>query len=303
MVGTNLLQYDMSSLAEKSIVSPQTKANENPRQGVENGKDDNDQDAFEIEEESLHFTMLDMPNNTNKRSSKIRANGLDASDRSTTRIPNKSLDQSERSNSPTKNNKRGSSVSNDLDASVNHIFATKENSAMKWQRARCVVGALEVHSEPFLRFREDLIPHAVKGQDVAFQEALQAWEDLKLRNDFIKACEKLPAEECCCGFMNDHDATKRRFVKLLNEEWCKQVNKKLLKNNRGVKVDVFLWHWQNASGKSETNIIMIRFFELSTNRFRRASKDGSLDLPLFELEDVMNDGPEMTAPERAEILR
>ena len=291
----------MGSLAEKS--SPQGSANETR---PVNGNDDNADD--EIEEQSLHFAMLDLPNNSSstnnhKSSNKISNNSMDTSERSTARIHNKSFDHSERST--TKATKRTSSVSNDLDASGNHIFATRENSAFKWQRARSVIGALEVHSEPFLNFREDLIPHIVKGQDASFHDALQAWDDLKLRNDFIKACEKLPAEMCCCGFMNDDDATKRQFVELLNEGWCKQVNKKLQKSNRGVKVDVFLWHWQNASGKSETNIIMIRFFELSTSRFRRASKDGSLDMELFELRDLMDtaDGPEMTAPEKAQILR
>lgn len=294
----------MVSLAEKSALSHQATANNNSHDNVgigQNQDEDKGEDRkeeYEVEEESLHITMLDFSNNNdNKR----RANCLDASERSNTKLQNKSFDHSELSTK--EGGKRTSSRSNDLDASVNHIFATRENSAIKWQRARSVVGALEVHSEPFLRFRDDLIPHTVKGQDLAFQEALQAWDDLKLRNDFIKACEKLPAEMCCCGFLNDDDATKRRFVKLLNEGWIQQVNKKLLKQHRGVKLDVFLWHWQNASGKSETNIIMIRFFELSTNRFRRASREGSLDLEFLDLEDVSDERPELVAPQRTKILR
>ncbi len=198
----------------------------------------------------------------------------------------------------------------EMEASANRLFATKENSAIKWQRARGVVGALEVKSEPVLSFKHDLHPHMVHGKDTSFHDALQAWDDLKLRSDFIKACEDLPKEMCCCGFMNDEEATKRRFVTSLNEKWCKQANKKLLKNSRGVKVDVFLWNWQNASGKSETNIIMIRFFELSSSRFRRASAEGSIDFELLDMEEITdgaegseNSNPDIAAPELAPMSR
>lgn len=44
------------------------------------------------------------------------------------------------------------------------------------------------------------------------------------------------------------------------------------------KVDVFLWNWQNASGKAETNIILIRFFVVASYGFRAASKSGGLGL-------------------------
>ncbi|KAG7337233.1 hypothetical protein IV203_036301 [Nitzschia inconspicua] len=54
--------------------------------------------------------------------------------------------------------------------------------------------------------------------------------------------------------------------------------------SRGIKIDVFLWSWQNASGKSETNIMLIRFFQLSTYKFKRASNEGS-----FDLDDVLDE--------------
>jgi hypothetical protein len=144
---------------------------------------------------------------------------------------------------------------------------------------------LEVKSEPHLDIREELQPHLVKGREKVLHLAVKAWEDLKLRQDFIKAVKQLPTETCCCGFMSDDDATKRNYVELLNNDWCKRASKKLNQAGHAFKVDTFLWNWQNASGKSESNIIMIRFFELSLNRFKRARSDGSLDVELIDLED------------------
>lgn len=205
-----------------------------------------------------------------------------------------------------------SHAESEASASGNHLFSTKDNSAFKWQRARGIVGALEVVSEPLLNVRADMEKHVLKGKERTFRDALKAWEDLKLRDDFVKACEKLPAEMCCCGLMRDQESTKRRFVELLNEDWVKQANKKLLKNNRGVKLDAFLWNWQNASGKAETNIILLRFYELSSYRFRRASNDGSEEFQFLGIEDDEDEGdlaedakqtPDMEAPEAASMAR
>lgn len=41
------------------------------------------------------------------------------------------------------------------------------------------------------------------------------------------------------------------------------------------KIDLFLWSWQNASGKAETNILLIRFFILSTYNLLHA---GDMDM-------------------------
>jgi hypothetical protein len=138
-----------------------------------------------------------------------------------------------------------------------------------------VVGALEVKSDPIFKPRDDLIPRYKEDEESAFEEALQAWEDLKLRQAFVKACDDLPAEVCCCGLLQDEDASIKQYVNLLNEGWIRSANKKL--GPRGVKIDSFLWNWQNASGKAETNIMLIRFFKLSTYQFRRASNQGSID--------------------------
>jgi hypothetical protein len=169
------------------------------------------------------------------------------------------------------------------------IFANRGNSDFKWQRSKYVVGALEVKSEPLFNPREDMMPRYKEGMEDTFEEALQAWEDLKLRQSFIAACDVLPAEACCCGLMHDADASIKEYVKLLNEKWVKTVaNKKL--QPRGMKIDIFLWNWQNASGKAETNIMLIRFFQLSTYKFRRASHEGSLDL-----DDIMDNEEEAIA--------
>jgi hypothetical protein len=169
-------------------------------------------------------------------------------------------------------------------SSSTRLFATKDNTAYKWQRARGVVGALEVSCEPVLRLRDDLTPRYVAGREKTFHDALQAWEDLKLCEEFIQACESLPAEMCCCGIMRDNETTIKEFVPLLNDSWCKVATKKLMK--RGIKVDAFLWNWQNASGKAETNILLIRFWELSSYRFHRAaSNSGSLDFELVSVDE------------------
>lgn len=148
-----------------------------------------------------------------------------------------------------------------------------------------VVGALEVKSEPDFNPRADMVPRYKDGMNDTFEEALQAWQDLKLRQSFIAACEELEAEACCCGMVHDADASIKEYVKLLNDKWVKTANKKL--QSRAVKIDMFLWNWQNASGKAETNIMLIRFHELSTYKFRRASNQGSLDL-----DDMLNEGDE-----------
>jgi len=150
---------------------------------------------------------------------------------------------------------------------------------LKWQRAKMVVGALEVKSEPFFQPKEDMKPLYRDNEELKtkFEDALQAWEDLKLRKKFIKACNDLPDTVCCCGLSQaDSSSTIKQYVALLNDGWVKYANKKLV--SRGFKIDTFHWNWQNTTGKSETNILLIRFFELSTYKFRRATQAGSLDL-------------------------
>ncbi|KAG7355999.1 hypothetical protein IV203_000685 [Nitzschia inconspicua] len=171
------------------------------------------------------------------------------------------------------------------------IFANRDNSDFKWQRSKHVVGALEVKSEPAFDPREDMMPRYKDGVQDTFEEALQAWEELKLQQSFIAACDVLPAEACCCGLVHDEDASIKEYIKLLNEKWVKTTANKMLQS-RGIKIDMFLWSWQNASGKSETNIMLIRFFQLSTYKFRKATNEGS-----FDLDDVLDEEGKAIADE------
>jgi len=162
-----------------------------------------------------------------------------------------------------------------LSGSQRNWVATRENSDFKWQRARGVLGALEVTSEPFFDYRAELKKRCSSTpREHVFQDALEAWNELELRQGFIKACEGLPTEACCCGLIQNPDSCIKASVSILNDHWVKSVNKKL--SERGFKIDIFLWNWQNASGKAETNIMLIRFLELSSYRLRRASKEGAL---------------------------
>eukprot|EP00980_Cylindrotheca_fusiformis_P010624 scaffold2364_cov74-Cylindrotheca_fusiformis.AAC.1 len=150
-------------------------------------------------------------------------------------------------------------------------FANRDNSDYKWKRARNVLGVLEIASEPILKPRDEFQPRpATKGRgEMIFQQALDIWEQERLRSELIVVLESLPVETCCCGLFRDHESTKKDFVKLLNDKWAKTANKKL--SRHGFKIDFFLWNWQNASGKAETNIILIRFFILSSYGLRAAA--------------------------------
>jgi hypothetical protein len=75
----------------------------------------------------------------------------------------------------------------------------------------------------------------------------------------VSACEAIPDETCCCGLLKDDDETKKTLVKQLNGDWAKETNEKLAPYD--TKVDVFLWHWSNISGKSESRVILIRFHD------------------------------------------
>lgn len=166
------------------------------------------------------------------------------------------------------------------------FFMAKGSSDMKWQRAKMVVGALEVKSYPFVQPKEDMKPMYTNDETTKskFEDALQVWEDLKLRKSFTKACHDLPHTDCCCGSTNsDNLSTIKQYVHLLNEGWVKHANNKL--KTRGFKIDSFIWNCQNTSEKSANNVLLIRFFELSTYKFNRAYVAGSLDLDDMLLED------------------
>jgi hypothetical protein len=161
-------------------------------------------------------------------------------------------------------------------------FSNRDNSGYKWQRAHGVVGALEVQSDPSFSIRATMRPRKVVGSEKVFQDAVACWEELELRESFIQACDNLPKESCCCGLLTDDDMTIKEWIPMLNETWVKSTNKKLME--RAFKIECFLWNWQNASGKTETNIFLIRFYELASYRLRKASKD-DYDFSMVEIDD------------------
>jgi hypothetical protein len=142
-----------------------------------------------------------------------------------------------------------------------YMISTRENSEYKWQNERGIIGALEVPSQPGLNLQEEYIQRTIEGKKEAFAAALRVWEDWKLRDEFIRACENVPKETCCCGLVPDDDSTMKSMIPALNKGWMKAVNERLSKDGKDFHLDSFVWNWHNAVGKSETNVLMIRFYE------------------------------------------
>lgn len=173
----------------------------------------------------------------------------------------------------------------DVPKEKKYMISTRENSEYKWH-ADGVLGALEVPCDPEFDLHGQYRSRHVDGMQDDFDSALQVWDDLKLREGFIQASSDLPHETCCCGLLRDDDATIKGIVPLLNKGWIRQVNKEILAHvaeqekqrqqdeDAGddddddatpvtkFKLDAFLWQWHNATGKSETNILLIRFFQV-----------------------------------------
>ena len=78
---------------------------------------------------------------------------------------------------------------------------------------------------------------------------------------FMKACADAPKVTCCCGYLLRDDDTIKEMVPALNEGWVRSINQRLLRENMGFKIDCYVWNWHNATGKAETNILLIRFHE------------------------------------------
>jgi hypothetical protein len=175
-------------------------------------------------------------------------------------------------------------------------FSTRENSDYKWKRARGVVGALEVKSEPVFSTRATMLTRKVVGKEQIFQEAMNCWDELKLRESFIQACDELPKGPSCCGLLTDDDTTIKKWIPKLNETWVKSINKKLME--QGFKLECFHWNWQNVSGKAETNIFLIRFYETSSYGLRKATQDDNYDYEVVQIDD---NGVENRSTELAQI--
>jgi len=141
-----------------------------------------------------------------------------------------------------------------------YMISTRGNSEYKWQAAPHVIGALEVPSDPYFNLSGDFTVRHVSGKEDAFDKALDDWRGMSLKSDFQKAAENGPKETCCCGALPDDDETIKCLVPALNKGWVKRTNTRLLDEQKHFTLDVFLWQWHNATGKSETNILLIRFF-------------------------------------------
>lgn len=148
-------------------------------------------------------------------------------------------------------------------------------------------------------------PRKVVGREQVFQDAMKCWDELKLRDSFIEACDKFPKGSCCCGLLTDDDTTIKKWVPQLNETWVKSTNKTILEHRGGFKIECFHWNWQNASGKAETNIFLIRFYEMSSYRLRKASLDDDFDFEVVEIDDngiIENRSTEIITQQIPEIL-
>ena len=147
-----------------------------------------------------------------------------------------------------------------------YMISTRENSEYKWQNDPHVIGALEVPSQPDLKVHDHYSSRCVNGKEEAFDDAMEVWEDWKLKEEFVKACDNVPVATCCCGLIQNDDKTIKNLVPSLNNGWIKATNQKLAGENMGFKLDVFIWTWHNAVGKAETNILLIRFFKTKTTK-------------------------------------
>lgn len=164
----------------------------------------------------------------------------------------------------------------DVPRNKNFMISTRDNSDYKWQQGHPeIFGCLEVPSDPSLDVRGEYSSRPVKGKEDLLAEALRTWDEWKLKSELVKACNSIPPEYCCCGIMPDPDETlKKAIIPQLNKGWIRDVNTRLRDDRAGFKLNAYLWQWHNASGKSETNILLIRFFEEAVSDSDSDSDDG-----------------------------
>ena len=127
------------------------------------------------------------------------------------------------------------------------------------------MGALEVPSDPYLnlhasQYLERQIDNTTgHDDDDEFAQALHVWYTLNLQQDFVAAASSMSVETSCCGLVPNNDKTLLKLVPHLNRVWVPKVNEQLVAHNAPMTLDVYVWSWHNAMGKSETNILLIRF--------------------------------------------
>ena len=135
-----------------------------------------------------------------------------------------------------------------------------ENSEFKWKHDKSVVGSLEVKSQPLMDLRAPFKEKFVSHAEQHFGVCLRLWKELGLKKSFVEACESIAPEIKCCGLATDQEATIRNMVPILNKGWAKSVNEKI--QEKGYKIDCYAWSWSNATGSSETVVLLVRFHNL-----------------------------------------
>ena len=143
-------------------------------------------------------------------------------------------------------------------------FSTRLNSEFKWKLDKSVVGALEVKSLPNFDPTHRMKEADIVGKEKELQECIKFWKELGLRKSFIEAAESIPPETTCCGLIREDNATVKKLVPLLNEGWVNGINEKI--KDRGYKISCFVWSWSNATGKTDSVVLMIRFHSLTKER-------------------------------------
>lgn len=144
------------------------------------------------------------------------------------------------------------------------MISTRDNSNYKWQD-KGVLGALEIPSQPNLELNGEYIPRCAPGKEALFDQALTLWNERKWREGFIEACENIPKATWCCGLLPDDDQTIRDMQGKLNKGWIKAMNQILRAERKDFMMDVFIWQWHNATGKSLTLILLVRFLQSPRN--------------------------------------
>ena len=160
-----------------------------------------------------------------------------------------------------------------------YMISTRLNSVYRWQDGPNVIGALEVHSEPDFQPREHLESQSVPGRQDDLDKTQKVWDEMKLRDEFVAACEGIPKSTCCCGLIPDDDSTMKEVARVLTRGWIKSVNKRLAKREENFQIDIFVWQWHNATGKAETKILLLRFLDRSPKPKPASFRSRSLSPP------------------------
>jgi hypothetical protein len=159
------------------------------------------------------------------------------------------------------------------------MISTRENSVYRWNDGPHVIGALEVQSEPDFNPRDDLQNRSFPDREADFDKTQEVWDDMKLRDEFVAACEGIPKMTCCCGLIPDDDNTMKEVARVLTKGWIKSVNKRLAEREEKFKIDMYVWSWHNATGKAETNILLIRFLDRVPKQSPSTLRSRSLSPP------------------------